>query len=633
MRRNDIRNIAIIAHVDHGKTTLVDCLLRQSGEFRASQLVGERILDSNELERERGITILAKNIAIPYKGVKINIIDTPGHADFGGEVERVLRMADGALVLVDAAEGPMPQTRFVLSKALECRLQAGGRDQQDRPPRRPAAAKCSTRRSSCSWSWAPTTSWPISPTSSPAPATATPRTIRTSRATRCSRCWTWCWNTCPAPRSTPTRRCRCWSPRSTGPNTSAASPSGASHSGTIRTRPAGGADAGRRQRHRPARSSRSHVFDKLGRIEVEEATAGDIVAVVGLEQVEIGDTISDPDRPPGAAARRGRPADAGNDLLRSTARRWPAATGKYLTSRHLRDRLMKELERNVALRVEPIEGQRRVRRHRPRPVAPVGADRDHAPRRLRAVDRQAARDHRAAQRRARRAVRDLVVEVPPDGSGPVMELVGARRGQTARDAARAASMSHVEFSIPARGLIGLRTRLLNATQGDGHHAPPLRGLPADVGRHSRPGQRRAGLDDHRQGRGLRPRRLQERAEMFVAPGDEVYEGMIVGENSRTGDMPVNPTKEKKLTNMRASGSDRNIILKPPRVMTLEEALEYIEDDELVEVTPTHDPPAQDPAQRNRPPPRRTATRWLRSYNLRSRRRSAFAQTVRQSAMH
>ncbi len=183
MRRNDIRNIAIIAHVDHGKTTLVDCLLRQSGEFRASQLVGERILDSNDLERERGITILAKNIAIPYQGTKINLIDTPGHADFGGEVERVLRMADGALVLVDAAEGPMPQTRFVLSKALEFRLKPLVIvNKVDRPDAR--RVKCWTKRSSSSWSWAPTTSWPISRTSSPVPATDMPRTIRKSAAGR-----------------------------------------------------------------------------------------------------------------------------------------------------------------------------------------------------------------------------------------------------------------------------------------------------------------------------------------------------------------------------------------------------------------------------------------------------------------
>ena len=227
MRRNDIRNIAIIAHVDHGKTTLVDCLLRQSGEFRASQLVGDCILDSNELERERGITILAKNIAMHYKGVKINLIDTPGHADFGGEVERVLRMADGALVLVDAAEGPMPQTRFVLSKALECGLQPiVVINKIDRPDARPT--KCSTRPSSCSWSSGPTTSWPISPISSPPAAAAMRRTIRASRAIRSSRFWTWCSNTCRGRRSMPIRRCKCSSPRSTGRTTSAGSPSAAS---------------------------------------------------------------------------------------------------------------------------------------------------------------------------------------------------------------------------------------------------------------------------------------------------------------------------------------------------------------------------------------------------------------------
>ena len=225
MRRNDIRNIAIIAHVDHGKTTLVDCLLRQSGEFRASQLVGDCILDSNELERERGITILAKNIAMPYKGVKINMIDTPGHADFGGEVERVLRMADGALVLVDAAEGPMPQTRFVLSKALECGLQPiVVINKIDRPDARPHEVL--NEAFELFLELGATTNWPTFPISSPPAAAAMRPTIQASRATRSSRSWTWCSSKFPGPRSRPTRRCKCSSPRWIGRSTSAASPSG-----------------------------------------------------------------------------------------------------------------------------------------------------------------------------------------------------------------------------------------------------------------------------------------------------------------------------------------------------------------------------------------------------------------------
>jgi GTP-binding protein len=581
MRRNDIRNIAIIAHVDHGKTTLVDSLLRQSGEFRDSQLQGERILDSNDLERERGITILAKNIAIPYQGVKINIIDTPGHADFGGEVERVLRMANGALVLVDAAEGPMPQTRFVLSKALECRLQPlVVINKIDRPDARPEEVldevlelflELGADDELADFPYIFASARDGYATADPSERSGTMRPLLDMVLEHIP-----------------------------GPEIDADSPlqmlvttlDWSDYVGRIAV---GRIFAGRVARGQQVALMQSgdretvckvasvHNFDNLGRKEVDEADAGQIVAVVGLEGVEIGDTICHVDH---RRALERVSVDEPTLQMIFTINSSPLAgrEGKYVTSRHLRDRLYRELERNVALRVEPVSGSdaysvsgrgllhlgvliETMRREgyelsvgKPQVILHEQNGVTHEP------------------------FESLVVEVPHDKLGVVMELVGGRRGKLVEMNNRG-EYSHSLFSIPARGLIGLRTRLLNATQGTAiiHHRfesyrpmeGDLAGRPNGVLVSMTAGKAVAfGLDG-----------LQERAEMFVGPGDVVYEGMVVGENSRTGDMAVNPTKEKKLTNMRATGSDRNILLKPPRVLTLEMALEYIDDDELVEVTP------------------------------------------------
>ncbi len=582
MRRNDIRNIVIIAHVDHGKTTLVDCLLRQSGEYRESQLVGERILDSNELERERGITILAKNIAIPYQGVKINLIDTPGHADFGGEVERVLRMANGALVLVDAAEGPMPQTRFVLTKALECGLQPlvviNKIDRHDARPQEvldevfelflELGADDKLADFPCIYTSA-----------------------RDGYATH-----------------DPHQRGTSMQPlldlvleKIPGPEIDSDSPlqmlvttlDWSDYVGRIAV---GRIFAGRIARGQQVALMQSgdrqavskvvsvHMFDNLGRKEVSEATAGEIVAVVGLEEVEIGDTISDVDQ------RRALPRVAVDEptlQMVFSINNSPLAgrEGKYVTSRHLRDRLMKELERNVALRVTPV------------PLSDAycvsGRGLLHLSVLIETMRREGYELSVGKPRvilRERKGITEepfesLIVEVPHDKLGVVMEQVGGRRGQLLEMNNRG-DYSHAAFSIPARGLIGLRTRLLNATQGTAiihHRFEAYRSIEGAIA-----GRANGVLVSMAAGKavafGLDG--LQDRAEMFVAPGDVVYEGMIVGENSRSGDMAVNPTKEKKLTNMRASGSDRNILLKPPRILTLEAALEYIDDDELVEITPS-----------------------------------------------
>ena len=580
-RRADIRTIAIIAHVDHGKTTLVDCLLRQSGQFRASQLSGERILDSNDLERERGITILAKNIAVEWKGVKINIIDTPGHADFGGEVERVLRMADGALVLVDAAEGPMPQTRFVLSKALEARLlPVVVINKIDRPDARPLEVldevlglflELGADDELADFPFVYSSSREGFATHDPNVRTGSMEPLLDLVLAKI-----------PGPKVAKNGPLQMlvttldWSDY-VGRIAIGRIESGKLVKGqpVVRSTADGGL--------LPAKIVGLQVFDKLGRVDAEEATAGDIAAISGVENVEIGDTLCDPSDPQ-PLTRLTVDEPTLSMVFGVNSSPLAGRSGKYLTTRHIRDRLNKELEKNVALRVEPIEGSDNF--------AVSGRGLLHLSVLIETMRREGYELSVGKPRvilhkegdKTLEPFETLVVEVPHDKLGPVMELTGSRRGQLVHMGNRG-EFAHAVFSIPARGLIGLRTRVLNATQGTAimhHRFEAWRELEGDVGGRANgvlvsmvPGKAVAfGLDG-----------LQERAELFIEPGDEVYEGMVCGENARGDDMIVNPTKEKKLTNMRASGSDRNILLKPPRRMSLEEALEYIEEDELVEVTP------------------------------------------------
>jgi len=582
MRREDLRNIVIIAHVDHGKTSLVDCLLRQSGQFRDSQLVGDCILDSNELERERGITILAKNIALPYQGVKINIIDTPGHADFGGEVERVLRMADGALVLIDAAEGVMPQTRFVLTKALQCGLKPIILvNKIDRPDARPFEVldeafdllmELEGGRHLQEFPFIFTTAREGYATESPAHRGDSMRPLLDMMLREI-----------PGPDVEPDAPLQMlvttldWS----------------EYVGRIAI---GRIQAGRmrqgqsvallqaEERSMTARIATLYVFENLGRVQVEQATAGDVVAIVGLDDVEIGDTICHPDHP------RPMPrlsVDEPTLEMVFTINNSPFAgrDGKYVASRQLRERLYRELERNVALRVESLEDSDGFR------VSGRGVL--HLSVLIETMRREGyelsvGKPHVILHERngvQEEPFETLIVEVPADKLGPVMELVGERRGVLSRmDGSH--NYTYLIFSIPARGLIGLRTKLLNATQGEAimhHRFEAYRPLEGDVPRRSN-----GVLVSMTAGRAVAYalNTLQQRSDLFVAPGDEVYEGMVVGENSRDNDMIVNPTKEKKLTNVRAAGSDENILLKPPRRFSLEAALEYIEDDELVEITPS-----------------------------------------------
>jgi len=580
-RRDDIRNIVIIAHVDHGKTTLVDALLRNSGQFRDTQLQQEQILDSNDLERERGITILAKNIALTHRGVKINIIDTPGHADFGGEVERVLRMADGALLLVDAAEGPMPQTRFVLSKALECGLRPiVVVNKIDRPDGRPLEALDEAFELIMELGGDKLGDFSYIFTSAK-DGVATHDLDLLDQGME--PLLDMVLDVIPGPKVNSEAPLQLlvttldWS-EYVGRIAVGRISSGKIHKGQsvqIACKDGG---------FRPARVAAVNIFENLGQVEVESVSCGEVVAVMGLDEIEIGDTVCDSEvRCPLPRVTVDEPTLEMVFGINSSP--FAGREGKYVTTRQLRERLDRELERNVALRVKPIAGTDSY--------AVAGRGVLHLSVLIETMRREGYElsigKPRVIKKRENgvwlEPFETLVVEVPEDKLGPVMELVGLRRGQLTEMSPRG-EFTQATFIIPARGLIGLRTKLLNATQGEAvihHRFSGYRPQEGEVPR--RPngvlvsmvsGKAVAyGLDG-----------LQDRAELLVKPGDEVYEGMIVGENSRDNDMVVNPTREKKLTNIRAAGSDANVLLKPPRVLSLEAALEYIEDDELVEVTPT-----------------------------------------------
>ncbi len=583
MRRQDIRNIAIIAHVDHGKTTLVDTLLKASGQFRDSQLQGECILDSNDQERERGITILAKNISINYKGVKINIIDTPGHADFG-EVERVLSMADGALVLVDAFEGPRPQTRFVLQKALQVGLQpVVVVNKIDRPDARPNDVLSETfdlfvelgaDDSVLDFPYIFASGRAGFATHDPAVHSGNILPLLDMILDKV-----------PGPHTVVDGPLQLMVTSLTYSEFVGRIATGRIASGSIKVgqkvvvMKADGSMV-------PSQVVQLEHFDKLGRTPVAEASAGDIVALTGLEQPEIGDTVADPNNP--VALPRvsvDEPTLSMTFTINSSPLAGQAGGGKFLTSRHLRARLMRELESNVALRVEELAVKDAFK------VSGRGVL--HLSVLVETMRREGYELSVGKPQVIRKQVDGkwhepfelLEVDAPTNVIGPVMELVGSRRGQLIEMTGGDNGFSHVEFSIPARGLIGLRTKLLNATKGEAiiHHR--FEGYKLQEGEVPR---RQNGVlvsQDHGKAVAFALSKLQERAEMFVEPGDEVYEGLVVGENSRDNDLVVNPIREKKLTNVRSAGNDDNILLKPARKMSLEAALEYIEDDEYVEVTP------------------------------------------------
>ena len=586
-RRDEIRNIAIIAHVDHGKTTLVDAMLRQSGMFRVGQLTNDLILDNNPLERERGITILAKNVAMIYRdsaGVdrKINIIDTPGHADFGGEVERVLKMADGVLLLVDAFEGPMPQTRFVLKKAFQYHLKPiVVINKIDRVDSRPVEVLNEVFDLFCELDAGDD-------------ALDFPVIYASGRG-----------GFAKLNMEDPSVDCRPLMETIVkhikGPIADVERPLQMQVTNIDYNEYVGRIGIGRifngliNRGQKVALLKRNgkteshevvelYLFAGLGRDKTAMAEAGDICAVVGIEDVDIGDTIADPACPePLPLIDVDEPTLSMIFSVNDSP--FAGREGKFVTSRNLRERLYRELQSNVALRVEDTS-QADSLRVSGRGLLHLGVLIENM--RREGYELQVSKPKvifKELNGKKMEPIENLVIDVPQNCVGAVMEAIGNRRGELVKMDTKG-NFTHMEFSIPARGLIGLRTRLLNATQGEAimHHTFQ----EYEFIRGALPGRQNGVLVSIEQGR-TNPYaldKLADRGQMFIKPGDEVYEGMVVGEYNKDQDIPVNVCREKKLSNMRTTSSDDNIILKPPRDMSLEIALEYIEDDELVEITPS-----------------------------------------------
>ena len=575
-----IRNIAIIAHVDHGKTTLVDELLKQNNVFRKNQVVQERFLDSNDLERERGITILSKNISIPYKDVKINIIDTPGHSDFGGEVERVLKMADGVLLLVDSFEGPMPQTRFVLEKALHLHLKPiVVINKIDRPDNRPeevldeiydlfidlnaddaqldfpviyasgrdgwAVAELEDERNDL----VPLLETIVNSIPQPEFKEGSTQMLVTTLdysdyvgRIGIGRVF----------RGTLKK----------GNSLSIIKRDGSIHNISIK---------------------QLSTFEGLERTDVDEVTTGDICALVGIDDIDIGDTIADSENPePLPIIAIDEPTISMNFTVNTSP--FYGKDGKYVTSRHLRDRLYKELEHNVALQVQETGS--------PDTYKISGRGILHLSILIENMRREGYElavgppkvIYKEIDGKKAEPIEILTVDVPSESSGKVIELVGQKRGEMIK-MEKKGSLTALEFHIPSRGLMGLRNRVLNVTSGEGimHHrfyqyeffkgSIVQRQSGVLISMHDGPSTAYA------------INSLQDRGKFFIEPGDVVYRGQILGEYNKDNDIEVHVQRGKKLTNMRASGSDKAAKIAPATKFTLEESLEYIKDDELVEVTP------------------------------------------------
>jgi GTP-binding protein len=582
-KRTDLRNVAIIAHVDHGKTTLVDQMLKQSGRFRDSELTQECILDSNPLERERGITILAKNIAFRLAdNTKINLIDTPGHSDFGGEVERVLSMADGCFLLVDAAEGPLPQTRFVLRKAFaKGLLPIVVINKIDRSDARPVAVLNEVYDLFIELD--ATDEQMDFPVIYAAGRQGIATTDLAVPPTDLQPLYNEIVTHIPPPMVDMDAPLQMLVVSLVSDAYIGRIAVGKVIAGTIKK--------GQRVALMKRDGSRQddtvvqlQEFDRLGRREVESISAGDICAVAGMDGVEIGDTIADFDNP--VALPPITVEEPTLDMIfRVNDSPFAGQDGSPITSRQLRDRLMRETESNVAMKVRPSEGRGDEFVVSGRGMLHLGILLENMRREgLELAVGKPKVIFKQEHGEKLEPIEYLVVETPGDAVGPIMQLVLGRRGECVKMDARD-SGTHLEFTIPARGLIGLRTRLMNATAGRAvmhhnfHDYQPYKGdIPVrtnGVMVATEAGKATAHAIEN----------LQERGVMFVAPMDAVYEGQVVGEHCRDNDLPVNISREKKLTNMRSSTAEIKTGIKPPRQMALEIALEYIEDDELVEITP------------------------------------------------
>ena len=577
-----IRNIAIIAHVDHGKTTLVDCLLKQSGTFAAHEKMGERIMDSNDIERERGITILAKNCAIEYGGTRINIVDTPGHADFGGEVERVLSMVDGVLLLVDAVEGPMPQTRFVTRKALALGLKAiVVVNKIDRPGARPAWVVDQTFElfdklgatdeqldfpviyASALQGWASTDHMERRPDMSalfeavlayvPPPKTESDKPLQFQISTLAYNSYVGRIGI------------------------------GRLRRGSIRPGQTVALRYGDEDRG-AAKIGQVLTYHGLEREPVDEAFAGDIVAVTGIEDINIGLTVCDPLAAEGLPPIRvDEPTLAMNFQVNTSP--YAGREGKYVTSRQIRERLYRELQSNVALRVDDTE--------EPDVMRVSGRGELHLTILIENMRREgyelAVSRPQVLTKIVNGEVHEpyeaLTVDIDADNQGAVMEALGSRRAELSDMAIDGNGRCRLEYRVPARGLIGFQGEFMTLTRGNGLISHIFDGFAPVKG--EIPDRHNGVLVSNEQGEAVAYAlfNLQERGRMFVSPGEKLYEGMIIGIHTRENDLVVNPIKTKKLTNIRAAGKDDAILLTPPIQLTLEYAVEFIADDELVEVTP------------------------------------------------
>jgi GTP-binding protein len=580
--RENIRNIAIIAHVDHGKTTLVDVMLRQSGIFRENEQIQERVMDSNDLERERGITILAKNTAVNYRGTKINIVDTPGHADFGGEVERILKMVDGVLLLVDAFDGPMPQTRFVLRKALQLNLKPiVVINKIDRPEARPDEVVDEVLELFIE----------LGADDEQLEFPVVYASGRDGYATldlnkqndNLEPLFETILSNVPAPMGFLNKPLQILVSNIDYDEYVGRIAIGRVERGSVKS----GQQAVTCRKDGTLynmKISRLYMFEGLKRVEAAEARIGDIIAVSGVGDITIGETICDIDCPePLPFVEIDEPTITMTFSVNNSP--FAGREGTFVTSRHLRDRLFKELETNVSLRVEETDS--------PDAFKVSGRGELHLSILIETMRRQGYEFQVSKPKvifkeidgEMYEPVEHLTIDVPEDYMGVVMEKLGTRKSEMINMHSAAQGYMRLEFLIPARGLIGYRSEFLTDTKGNGimnhifHGYEPYKGDFA--------GRQRGSIVAWEDGEAVTYGlyNAQDRGTLFIEPNTKVYEGMVVGENARGEDITINVCKKKHVTNMRASGSDEALRLTPPRQMTLEQCLEFIADDELVEITP------------------------------------------------
>jgi len=586
IKREDIRNIAIIAHVDHGKTTLVDQLLKQSGVFRANQEVEERVMDSNDIERERGITILSKNTAVFYKGVKINIIDTPGHADFGGEVERVLKMVDGVVLVVDAFEGPMPQTKFVLQKALDLDLRViVCINKIDRPEARPDAVidetlelfmdlDASDEQLDCPFVYAS------------ARAGFAKKELDDPEVDM-SPLFETIINYIPEPEGDPEAETQVLISTIDYNEFVGRIGIGKIDSGSLKLNQ----DCVIVNHHDPdkmkkVKIGKLYVFDGLKRVEVQNATIGEIVAISGIPDIHIGDTLCSPEKPEAIPFQKiSEPTISMNFMVNDS----PLAgqEGKFITSRHLRDRLFRELNTDVSLRVEETESADCFK--------VSGRGELHLSVLIENMRREgfefavskAEVIYKYDERNRKLEPMELAyVDVPDEFTGAVIQKLTSRKGELQGMSPTNGGYTRLEFCIPSRGLIGYRGEFMTDTKGNGILNTSFDGYAPFKGELS---YRKTGsLIAFEAGESITYGlfNAQERGTLFIGPGVKVYSGMIVGQSPKAEDIEINVCKTKKLTNTRSSSADEALKLVPPKIMSLEQCLDFIDTDELLEITPT-----------------------------------------------